>query len=95
MRNLSFNATDEDLADTFSKFGALQYARIIKHQDGRPRGFGFVRYENFEHANVAMDDLNGTEFFGRELFINKSVPQRRRPNQQRQQQPQQQRDDFW
>ena len=95
VRNISFNTSETDLCDIFTPYGSLSYCRIIKHPDGRPRGFGFVRYDDYEHANEAMKQLNGMELDGRQIFINKSMP-RKKPQQERRPAYQQEvRDDFW
>ena len=51
--NLSFDFTEEDLKQTFSAFGQVESARIIKDMyDGRSKGFGFVEMETDEGLQV-------------------------------------------
>jgi len=41
--NLSFRATEADLSDAFSQYGAVSKVSIIMDREtGRSRGFGFV-----------------------------------------------------
>ena len=96
-RNLNFEATDEDLHAAFSSFGPLVYARVIKNQyDGRSRGFGFVRFEDYNHANQAQTEMNGQDMMGREIYVDKSLPRKRTPPKREQQSFfNESRDDFW
>ena len=71
--NLSWSVTAKELRDTFSEFGEVEDARIIKERSsGRSRGFGFVTFCDAEGGNRALESLNGTEFFGRELKLDRA-----------------------
>ena len=71
--NLSWSVTAKELRDTFSKFGEVEDARIIKERSsGRSRGFGFVTFCDAEEGNRALENLNGSEFFGRELKLDRA-----------------------
>ena len=77
--NLSYNATDEDLRNLFSKFGAIQSVEIIKDRyTGQSKGFGFVEMSTSEEAQKALE-LNGTDFLGRNINVSEARPQERRP----------------
>ncbi|EXX70763.1 Nop4p [Rhizophagus irregularis DAOM 197198w] len=57
IRNLSFDATDEELSNIFRPFGPLRYCVItIDHQTGRSRGTGFVCFKQKEHAEACLDE---------------------------------------
>lgn len=72
--NLPFDTTREELTTMFGKYGVVSDVFIPEDRDtGRPRGFAFVTMPDAE-AQAAMDDLNGTEFGGRELRVNESKP---------------------
>ena len=57
--NLSFNATEESLANACAQYGTVESCRIIMDRDtGRSKGFGFVEMEGHE-ARAAIAALNG------------------------------------
>jgi RNA recognition motif-containing protein len=76
--NLSFGATEEQVRDLFSEFGAIQSIAMINDRDtGRFRGFAFVEMED-SAANAAIKALNGKEVDGRELSVNEARPREER-----------------
>lgn len=74
--NLSFNTTDEQLADLFAECGSVESARIITDRDtGRSKGFGFVEMSSDSEAAAAIEKLNGSTADGRQLTVNEARPQ--------------------
>ena len=72
--NLSFQTTEDELSGLFSQFGAVESVTIINDRDtGRSKGFGFVVMETAD-ADKAIEQLNGTEFNGRNLTVNEARP---------------------
>jgi cold-inducible RNA-binding protein len=65
--NLSYSATETDLAQHFSAFGGTN-ARILEG-----RGFGFVDIDA-DLLDAAVKDTNQTEFGGRLLTVNEARP---------------------
>ncbi len=75
--NLSFSTTQEELENLFSQFGNVESVRIVRdRQTGRSRGFGFVEM-NAEHGKIAIKELNGKEFGGRNILVNEAKQQER------------------
>ncbi|WWD08119.1 hypothetical protein V865_006230 [Kwoniella europaea PYCC6329] len=57
IRNLPFEATEQELNTLFRSFGPLRYARItIDKSTGRSRGTGFVCFWKVEHADEAIQE---------------------------------------
>ncbi|KAG8918997.1 RNA recognition motif-containing protein, partial [Tulasnella sp. 417] len=57
VRNIPFEATDDDLYQTFKTFGPLRYARIaFDHATGRSRGTGFVCFWKREVAQQVLKE---------------------------------------
>ena len=78
--NLSYNATDASLKDSFSAMGAVESANvIIDKMTGRSRGFGFVTMTNDDEALKAIESMNGQEVDGRKLTVNEAKPLSERP----------------
>ena len=68
--NLSFNTSDTELSDLFSKFGEVSSAKVITDREtGRSRGFGFVEMSNDEEGKAAMSGLNNKEVEGRAMSV--------------------------
>jgi RNA recognition motif-containing protein len=68
--NLSYKTREEDLQDSFAKYGAVSRCRIIKDPHTREsRGFGFVTFENATDAAEALESLNHTELDGRQINV--------------------------
>ena len=73
--NLAYEVTDEDLNETFSPFGEVTSARVIRDRfTDRSRGFGFVEMSNDTEAQTAIDDVNGKEIKGRAVTVNQARP---------------------
>lgn len=55
VRNMPFEATEQELGTLFRTFGPIRYARITMDKaTGRSRGTGFVCFWNIEHADAAI-----------------------------------------
>ncbi|MBV5262027.1 RNA-binding protein [Synechococcus moorigangaii CMS01] len=79
--NLSYQVTDEDLRETFAEYGKVSRVQVpTDRETGRPRGFAFVEMSSEEEENVAIEALDGAEWMGRDLKVNKAKPREdRRP----------------
>lgn len=77
--NLPYDATEADLRDLFANYGAVTSAAVITDRDtGRSRGFGFVELEDDALAGKAIGNLDGEEWGGRRLTVNKAKPRPQR-----------------
>lgn len=86
--SLPFRMDENELREHFENFGEVESVKIITDKfTGRSRGFGFVEMPNDEEAKKAIEELNGTEFGGRAIIVNKSEERKdkdnRRDNNQR------------
>lgn len=73
--NLSFNTTDDQLAQLFTQFGTVGRASIVTDREtGRSRGFGFVEMESDAAAKAAISGLDGQMVEGRNLTVNIARP---------------------
>ncbi|PWN53243.1 RNA-binding domain-containing protein [Violaceomyces palustris] len=69
--NLSWNTTDDSLAQAFSAYGQLTDYIVMKDRETqRSRGFGFVTYASQGEADAAIAGLNETELDGRRIRVN-------------------------
>ena len=73
--NLPYKAGEADLAELFSRFGAVERATIVKDREtGRSRGFGFVEMPDHAAGTLAIETLLKEEFNGRPLTLNEARP---------------------
>ena len=71
--NLSFQTSQQDLNDLFSKFGSVTETNLIMDREtNRPRGFGFVTMSSSEEGQKAIDGLHGQNVDGRDLTVNEA-----------------------
>ena len=79
--NLSFNTTENDLQDTFARFGTVTEVNLmLDRMSGRPRGFAFVTMGTKEEAEAAIHGMNGADMDGRSLTVNEARPRESRPD---------------
>ncbi len=73
--NLPYGIGEDDIRKVFEPFGEVGEVNIIiDRMSGRSKGFGFVEMPNDDEAQKALTDLNGTDFGGRQLNVNKARP---------------------
>ena len=72
--NLPFSVDEHTLRSLFEQNDReVEEVKLITDRDtGRPRGFGFVEMGNGEHADQAIQALNGHELDGRQLTVNEA-----------------------
>jgi RNA recognition motif-containing protein len=65
--------TERDLEEAFSKYGPITKTRVISDRDtGKPRGFGFVSFENVRDAEEALNGMHGFNLQGREIRVDRT-----------------------
>jgi RNA recognition motif-containing protein len=73
--NLSYDVTQDDLTSVFAEYGTVKRVQIpTDRETGRPRGFGFVEMETDAEEDAAIEALDGAEWMGRSLRVNKAKP---------------------
>lgn len=79
--NLSYQVTEEELKTVFSDYGTVSRVQLpTDRETGRPRGFGFVEMESEDQEAAAIEALDGAEWMGRDLRVNKAKPREERGN---------------
>ena len=75
--SLSYQTTEQELADLFGQVGQVVSATVITDRDtGRSKGFGFVEMSNDDEARRAIDQLNGTVLGSRQIIVNEARERR-------------------
>ncbi|MBC7824356.1 MAG: RNA-binding protein [Candidatus Parcubacteria bacterium] len=73
--NLSYEVTQEDLSAVFAEHGAVKRVQLpTDRETGRMRGFGFVEMGTDAEEDAAIAALDGAEWMGRDLKVNKAKP---------------------
>ena len=77
--NLSFQATEEDIREVFQDYGTVNRVSLpTDRETGRKRGFAFVEMETEAEEDNAIGELDGAEWMGREIRLNKAKPRENR-----------------
>ena len=77
--NLSYDATRDDINAVFAEYGAVQRVHLpTDRETGRPRGFAFVEMSSEDEETAAIEALDGAEWMGRDLRVNKARPREQR-----------------
>ena len=76
VKNLPFEATEDDLRRLFAAFTDIRAVRIPKrhnafnaHHANNHRGFGFVEFLTAKEATTALSKLSSTHLYGRHLVL--------------------------
>jgi len=73
--NLSYDVTQDDLNSVFGEYGTVKRVTLpTDRETGRVRGFAFVDLSSDEEENAAIEALDGAEWMGRDLRVNKAKP---------------------
>ncbi|WP_416668590.1 RNA recognition motif domain-containing protein [Egbenema bharatensis] len=77
--NLSYDVTQDDLTQTFAEYGTVKRVQLpINRETGRMRGFAFVEMDTDAEESAAIEALDGAEWMGRDLKVNKARPREER-----------------
>ncbi len=77
--NLSYDVTKEDLNEVFTEYGEVKRVHIpTDRETGRMRGFAFVEMNSDEQEDQAISTLDGAEWMGRTLKVNKAKEREQR-----------------
>ena len=75
MGNLSFQATEDDIRDVFVEYGEVVRIKLpVDRETGKRRGFAFIDMAENAQEDLAIAELDGAEWLGRQLRINKAKP---------------------
>ncbi|KAK1265005.1 Polyadenylate-binding protein 5 [Acorus gramineus] len=72
VKNLAETITDEEMNNLFGKYGPITSAVVMRDATGKSRGFGFVNFQNPDDAASAVDNLNGSTFDDKVLYVGKA-----------------------
>lgn len=71
--NLSFKVEEDDLREIFEAYGEVESVKIIMDKfTGKSKGFGFIEMTDKAQALKAIEELNNSEFEGRNIVVNQA-----------------------
>ena len=77
--NLSYDVTEQDLKTAFAEYGTVKQVKLPTDRETcKMRGFGFVEMGSDAEEAKAIDELEGAEWMGRTLTVNKAKPRENR-----------------
>jgi RNA recognition motif-containing protein len=77
--NLSYDVTQDNLSEIFAEYGAVRRVQLpTDRETGRVRGFAFVEMNTEAEETAAIEALDGAEWMGRDLKVNKAKPREER-----------------
>ncbi|KAJ0109919.1 hypothetical protein J7T55_014720 [Diaporthe amygdali] len=84
VKNIQTDSTDEEFRDLFTKYGDITSASLARDQEtGKNRGFGFVNFTTHEAAFKAVEELNGKDFKGQDLYVGRAQKKHEREEELR------------
>uniref|UniRef100_A0A7N6BCQ3 Polyadenylate-binding protein n=1 Tax=Anabas testudineus TaxID=64144 RepID=A0A7N6BCQ3_ANATE len=78
IKNFGEDMDDEKLKELF---GPALSIRVMTDENGKSKGFGFVSFERHEDAQKAVDDMNGKELNGRQVYVGRAQKKGERQNE--------------
>ncbi|KAF5816929.1 putative RNA recognition motif domain, nucleotide-binding alpha-beta plait domain superfamily [Helianthus annuus] len=69
VRNLALSVDEKCLEETFGAFGKVILTKVVRHETGISKGFGFVCFANAEDAKRSCDSLNGKLYHGKHMNV--------------------------
>ncbi|AEO59048.1 hypothetical protein MYCTH_2306966 [Thermothelomyces thermophilus ATCC 42464] len=83
VKNINLEVTEEEFRELFSKYGEVTSSTLARDQEGKSRGFGFVNFSTHDSAAKAVEELNGKEFRGQELYVGRAQKKHEREEELR------------
>ncbi|ROT34843.1 polyadenylate-binding protein [Sodiomyces alkalinus F11] len=83
VKNVNPEAPEDEFRELFTKYGDVTSSTLARDQEGKSRGFGFVNFTTHEHAAKAVEELNGKEFHGQELYVGRAQKKHEREEELR------------
>uniref|UniRef100_A0A8C5N5K2 Polyadenylate-binding protein n=1 Tax=Gouania willdenowi TaxID=441366 RepID=A0A8C5N5K2_GOUWI len=81
IKNFGEDMDDEKLRELFGRYGPALSIRVMTDETGKSKGFGFVSFERHEDAQKAVDDMNGKEMNGRQMYVGRAQKKGERQNE--------------
>lgn len=72
IKNFGVELGEEELRQICESYGKILSLKIMSDMEGNSRGFGFVSFESHDAAMMCVEDMNGKDQSGRQLFAGRA-----------------------
>merc|ERR1711988_77364 len=72
VKNICEEYDEDQLTVMFSKYGKISSVKVMKSEEGKSKGFGFVSFDTPEEAQEACDELNGKDLEGKTMYCGRA-----------------------
>ena len=70
VKGISYDSTEDDLREVFSKYGDIAQVKILKDKETqKSKGIGFVKFNEKKSAVIALNDADNISCQGRNLMM--------------------------
>lgn len=66
---LSYEVTESDLENEYSRYGPIERIRIVKDSNSKSRGYGFLVFDREQDMKAAYRSTNGMKIRGRPILV--------------------------
>lgn len=84
IKNLDEKVDEESLRSVFGQVGPVKSVVVMRDADNKSKGFGFVNYEDANDAAAAVQELNGKDISGKQVFVGRAMKKSEREAELRQ-----------
>lgn len=78
IKNLNEIIDDAKLKEEFQTFGTITSVKVMRDDNGKSKGFGFVSFSSPEEANKAITEMNGSMLLDKPLYVSLAQPKEAR-----------------
>lgn len=72
VKNFGDALDDDKFRELFDPYGKIVSYKVMKDDNGNSRGFGFVSFEEHDSALKAVEELNGKDVNGHDLYVGRA-----------------------
>ncbi|KAK3384266.1 hypothetical protein B0T24DRAFT_646258 [Lasiosphaeria ovina] len=83
VKNIALDVTDEEFHKLFEDYGDVTSSSLARDNEGKSRGFGFVNFTSHEIASKAVNELNGKDVHGQEIYVGRAQKKHEREEELR------------
>ena len=75
--NLNYRVRESELQQILEEYGTVDSVKLIIDRDtNRSKGFAFAELPNDAEAKVAIKEVDGAEYEGRQMVVKEAIPRR-------------------
>lgn len=75
--NLNYRVREAELQQILEEYGTVDSVKLIIDRDtNRSKGFAFAELPNDAEAKIAIKELDGAEYEGRQMVVKEAIPRR-------------------